>query len=116
MLLLTATDSQIPQYAISFVISLHDQDPQPNLRLLPPSQMPTFQDPEIQRTSHSYFCNSVLGTDHLDVERPSKRARLATVDGDRTMNDVRSRIVSKIYSLLGLQDNTTLTGLSQNAV
>lgn len=116
MLLLTVTDSQTLQYAISFIFSLYEQNPLQNLRLLPPDQLPSFQDPEIQQTSHSYFCNSVRDTDNNDVERPSKRARLATVDGVQTMGVVRSNIVSKIYSLLGLQDNATLAGLSQNAV
>lgn len=78
--------------------------------------MPSFQDLEIRRTSHSYFCNSVPNTANRDIERPSKKARLATVDGDQTMNSVRSDIVSSIYSLLDFHDNAVLTDLSQNAV
>ena len=84
--------------------------------MLPPCQMPLFQDPEIQQTSHSYFCKSVPDTDNCDTERPLKRARLAIITGDQIVNDVRSSIVSSIYSLLGLEINTALTGLSQNAV
>lgn len=78
--------------------------------------MPSFQDLEIQQTTHSYFCNSVPDTDNHDIERPSKRARLATVNGDQTMNGVRPNIVRNIYSLLDLQDNPSLTGLSQKAM
>ena len=78
--------------------------------------MPTFQDPEIHRISRSYFCDSIRDTDDRDVERPSKRARLDNAKSDQTMIDVRSVIVSKIYSLLGLQNNTTLAGLSQNVL
>lgn len=116
MLILTGIDSKTSQYAISMIISLHERRALQNLYLLPPSQMPSFQDPEIQQTSHSYFCDSVPNIDNHDVERPSKRARLGAINGDQTMNDVRSNIVRKIYSLLGLQNDTALTGLSQNAV
>ena len=77
--------------------------------------MPSFQDPEIQQISHSYFCNSVSDTNNRDIERPAKRARLAVITGDQIMNDVRSSIVSSIYSLMGLEINTMFTGLSQNA-
>ena len=78
--------------------------------------MPSFQDPEIQQTGHSYFCSSVPDTDNREIERPLKRPRLAFIAGDRIVNDARSRIVSSIYSLLGLETSTPLTGLSQNAV
>lgn len=77
--------------------------------------MPTFQDPELQQASLSYFCTPLPGRDSHDVERPSKRARLATANGNQTAKDLRSSIVSKIYSLLGLEVNTALTGLSQKA-
>ena len=99
---------------MSLIISLHEQNPQQKVRLLPPNQMPTFQDPEIHRISRSYFCDSKRDTDDHDVERPSKRARLDNAKSGQTMIDVRSVIVSKIYSLLGLQNDTTLAGLSQN--
>lgn len=98
------------------IISLHERHALQNLYLLPPSQMPSFQDPEIQQISHSCFCDSVPDIDNHDVERPSKRARLAAISGFQTMNDVRSNVVHKIYSLLGLQNDTALTGLSQHAV
>ena len=78
--------------------------------------MASFQDSDIHQASVSYFCNSVPSIDSHDIQRPSKRARLATVNGDQTVKDARSSIVSKIYSLLGLQVNMALTGLSQNAV
>lgn len=78
--------------------------------------MPSFQDPQIQQLSHSYFCNSLSNTDKHDFERPSKRARLATDSGFKPTDNVRSKIVRRIYSLLGLQDNPALTGLSQNAM
>ena len=76
--------------------------------------MPSFQDPDIQQASLSFYCRSVAGIDSYDVERPSKRARLATVNDDQTVNDVRSNIVCKIYSFLGLQVNMALDGLSKN--
>ena len=76
--------------------------------------MPSFQDPDIQQASLSFYCSSVSGVDSHDVERPSKRARLATVNDDQIANDVRSKIVCKIYSFLGLQVNTALDGLSRN--
>lgn len=78
--------------------------------------MPSFQDPQIQQLSHRYFCNPVSNADNHDLERPSKRARLATENDVKPTADVRSNIVRRIYSLLGLQDNHTLAGLSQNAV
>lgn len=115
MLLLTATDSQTSQCAISLTILLHEQNTQQNSYLLPPCQIPSFQDPEIQQISHSYFCNSLPNTDNHDVERPSKKARLVTVNGVHNTDSLLSNIVSSIYSLLGLQDNAALTGLSQNA-
>ncbi len=95
---------------------LHEQKSRTKLRFLPQRQMPSFQDPEIQQISHSYFCDPVPDTGNHDVERPSKRARIAAVDSDPTMIDMRSNIVSKIYSLLGLQVDKALSGLSQNAV
>lgn len=57
-------------------------------------------------------------TDNQDaerVERPSKRARLATTTSNQNMNDLRSDIVISIYSLLGLQVDAALAGLGQNA-
>ena len=78
--------------------------------------MPSFQDPEIQQVSLSYFCSSVPATDSCHIERPSKRARLATVNDDQILNDIQSNVISNIYSLLGLQVNAALSGLSQNAV
>ena len=78
--------------------------------------MPPFQDPQIQQLSHSYFCNPVSNADKHDFERPSKRARLATINDVKPRDNVRSNIVRRIYSLLGLPDNPALTGLSQNAV
>ena len=78
--------------------------------------MPTFQDPEIHRISRSYFCDSKRERDDRDVERPSKRARLDNAKSVQNMIDVRSVIVSKIYSLLGLQNDTTLARLSQNVL
>lgn len=78
--------------------------------------MPPFQDPEIQQTSHSYFCNPVPDTDNHDDERPSKRARLANKNDDQSVDDMQSKIVSKMYGFLGIQDKTALTGLYQNAV
>ena len=78
--------------------------------------MPIFQDPEIHRISRSYFCDSKRDTDDRDVERPSKRARLDNAKSVQNMIDVRSVIVRKIYSLLGLQKDTTLDGLSQNVL
>ena len=101
---------------MSLIISLHERNPQQNLCLLPPDQVPTFQNPEIHRISRSYFCVSKRDTDDRDVERPSKRARLDNAKRGQTMIDVRSVIVSKIYSLLGLQFDTTLAGLSQNVL
>lgn len=98
------------------IISLHTQSPQPRIPLLSPSRMPSFQDPEIQRISNSYLGSSVSNAENHDVERPSKRARLAIVSGDQTMDGVRSNIVSRIYSLLGIQNNTALAGLGQHAV
>ena len=76
--------------------------------------MPSFQDPDIRQASLSFYCGSVAGIDSYDVERPSKRARLATVNDDQIVNDVRLNIVCKIYSFLGLQVNTALDGLSNN--
>lgn len=78
--------------------------------------MPSFKDSQIQQISHSYFCNALPNTENHDFERPSKKARLAISSNVRLKDDVRSNIVSSIYSLLGLQHNATLTGLSQNAV
>ena len=77
--------------------------------------MPSFQDPELQRISLRCFCNPRPATNTFGVERPPKRVRLATVNGDESIKDVRSNIVCYIYSLLGLQVNMALTGLSQNA-
>ena len=76
--------------------------------------MPSFQDPDIQQASLSFYCSSLAGIDNYDVERPLKRARLATVNDDQTVNDVRSNIVCKIYSFLGLEVNMALDGLSKN--
>ena len=116
MLFLTDTNLETSQYAITLLISLYEQKLQKNQRLLPPCQMPSFQDPEIQEVSLSYFCSSVPATDGHHIERPSKRARLASVNDDQILNDMRSNVVSNIYSLLGLQVNAALSGLSQNAV
>lgn len=76
--------------------------------------MPSFQDPDIQQASLSIYCRSVAGIDSYDVERPPKRARLATGNDDQIVNDVRSNIVCKIYNFLGLHVNMALEGLSND--
>ena len=76
--------------------------------------MPSFQDPDVQQASLGFYCRSVAGIDSHDVERPSKRVRLATVNDDQIVNDVRSNIVCKIYGFLGLEVNMALDGLSKN--
>ena len=106
------TDLQTSQYALSLILSFYEQ----KWQQLPPSKMPSFQDPEIQKISHSYFCNSVPDTENHNVERPLKKARLAAVGGDHVTNIVRSNAMNRVYSLIGLQVDNALTGLSKNAV
>ena len=76
--------------------------------------MPSFQDPDIQQASLSFYCRSVASIESYEVERPTKRARLATVNDVQIVNDVRSNLVCKIYNFLGLQVNMALDGLSND--
>ena len=101
------------QHAIALTIRTVISDNQsPNL-LPPPTEISSFQDPELEQTYHKLLSNLKIGPASDNVERPSKRARLSIVNVQDTTHNVRSNIFASIYNLLGFEQDNRQGGLGQ---
>lgn len=109
----TAIDTCSLQHALAIVIRLLDSNSHSNSETLLGSQSESFENADLQRICRSHFCESGLDLGHEDHFRAPKRARLSVTNGDNKARDGRSHVVKRIYSLLGLQESTVSTGLSQ---
>ena len=80
--------------------------------LIPPyAPMSSSQDPDLEETYHKFLSASNIAPTGDDVERPSKRARLSTVNKQGMIHDVRSKIVASIHDLLDFEQDNQQGGL-----
>jgi len=77
--------------------------------------MLSFKEPGVHQTCYQYFYNSASDPTS-EAERPRKRVRLSAPSENLKGVGARSSVIKAINDLLGLQENSELTTLSQIAM
>lgn len=82
---------------------------------LPQADMPMFKDAELRQTCHQKSWD-FAPEPASEAERPGKRVRLSVANEEPRDRCVRSNLVKTIGGILGLQEQSSFSSISQIAM